>query len=576
MNQLIPHLKPYWKECAIAPLFKLLEAVLELFVPLIMAVMIDRGIVTRNTSYVLRLGGVLVALGLLGFVCAITAQFFAAKAAVGFSARLKSVLFSHVQSFSYTNLDAIGTPTLINRLTTDMNQVQTGVNMTLRLLLRSPFVVFGAMVMAFTVDAKAALLFVALIPLLTLVVVGMMRITLPQHKQVQSQLDKVLLQTKENLTGVRVLRTFNKQADETTAYEANAKQLEEMQQRVGRLSALTNPITYVLVNGTLAMLLWTGAIQVQGGMLTQGAVVALVNYLSQILVELVKLANLIVTISKALASASRIESILAIQTDMKTIDKPLVCEKAQEVVRFENVSARYAVAGDDSIHNISFAALRGQTIGIIGGTGSGKSTLVNLIPRFYDANQGCVLVNGVDVKQQSIKALRECIGVVPQKAVLFKGTIRYNLLWGNPNATDDELWRALELAQAAEIVRGKKQGLDEPVEQNGRNFSGGQRQRLTIARALIRKPDILILDDSASALDYATDAALRKALQQLEGGTTVFIVSQRTSSIRHADRILVLDDGELVGNGTHDELLSSCGVYQEIYYSQYPREVSLP
>ncbi len=508
MRSLFPFLKPYRKECVLSPLFKLFEAVLELFVPLIMAAIIDNGIQTRDTGYVLKMGLVLVGLGLLGFLSSITAQYFAAKAAVGFAARLKAALFAHIQRFSYTELDTLGTPTLINRMTTDMNQVQTGVNMTLRLLLRSPFVVVGAMVMAFTVDSRAALIFVALIPLLALVVAGLMRLTLPRHRQVQGQLDRVLLHTRENLTGVRVLRAFGKQDDETAAYEADTQRLCDMQQRVGRLSALMNPLTYVLVNGALAALLWSGAMQVQSGALTQGAVVALVNYLSQILVELIKFANLIVTITKAIACAGRIETVLAIQPSMAQPAQPMAAPAAAECVRFEDVSTRYQNAGDDSLSHISFTALRGQTIGVIGGTGSGKTTLVNLIPRFYDASQGRVLVNGVDVKQQDMDALRRKISIVPQKAVLFEGTIRENLLWGDLSATDEQLWRALETAQAAEVVRGKAGGLDEPVEQGGRNLSGGQRQRLTIARALVKQPEILILDDSASALDYATDAAL--------------------------------------------------------------------
>lgn len=574
MKNLFPHLKPYLKECIIAPLFKLLEALLELLVPLIMAAIIDNGILKHDGGYVLRMGGVLVGLGLLGFAAAITAQFFAAKAAVGFAARLKSALFHHIQSLSYTELDTIGAPTLINRLTSDMNQVQTGVNMTLRLLLRSPFVVFGAMMMAFTVDAQAALIFVALIPLLALVVAGVMKLTLPRHRQVQAQLDRVLLRTRENLTGVRVLRAFNKQASETEAYEAQSQELCAMQQRVGRLSALTNPLTYVLVNLALAALLWSGALRVDGGALTQGQVVALVNYLSQILVELVKLANLIVTITKAIACAGRIESVFEVQPSMQEASASKPFAFSGEAVRFENVSARYQGAGDDSLSGVSFTALRGQTIGVIGGTGSGKSTLVSLIPRFYDASAGRVLIGGTDVKELSLSDLRARIAVVPQKAVLFKGTIRENLRWGRQDATDADLWQALETAQAGDVVRGKENGLDELVEQNGRNLSGGQRQRLTIARALVKKPEILILDDSASALDYATDAALRKSLRELEGNTTVFIVSQRASSIRHADLILVLDDGELVGSGTHEELLAGCPVYQEIYYSQYPKEAA--
>jgi len=573
MRTLFPYLKPFRKECIISPLFKLLEALLELFVPLIMAAIIDKGILAGNTGYVLKMGLGLVGLGILGLSCSVTAQFFAAKAAVGFTAKVKEVLFGHIQQLSYTELDQIGTPTLINRMTTDMNQVQTGVNMTLRLLLRSPFVVLGTTIRAFTVDAKTALIFLALLPLLTLVVVGIMALTLPRHKQVQSQLDKVLLRTRENLTGVRVIRAFNKQESEEAAYNEETGALFALQQGVGRLSSLMNPLTYVLVNGALIVLLWSGAWQVEGGILTQGAVVALVNYLSQILVELIKLANLIITITKALASAGRIETVLTQESSMKDpaapVAAPATCE---ECVRFDNVSTRYAGAGEESLTSISFTALRGQTIGVIGGTGSGKSTLVNLIPRFYDVSNGCVQVDGVDVREQSIEALRDKIAIVPQKAMLFKGTIRDNLRWGKQDATDEELWQALETAQGAEVVRGKAGQLDEMIEQNGRNLSGGQRQRLTIARALVKNPEILILDDSASALDYATDAALRKALREMETSATVFIVSQRASSIRFADQILVLDDGELAGIGTHDELLTNCPVYQEIYYSQYPKE----
>lgn len=577
MRTLLPYLKPFRKECIISPLFKLLEALLELFVPLIMAAIIDKGILGNggagDTGYALRMGLALVGLGLLGFVCSITAQFFAAKAAVGFTARVKSVLFGHIQSLSHTELDDIGTPTLINRMTTDMNQVQTGVNMTLRLLLRSPFVVLGATIMAFTVDAKTALIFLALLPLLTLVVAGIMALTLPRHKQVQSQLDKVLLRTRENLTGVRVIRAFNKQESEEAAYGEESGVLFSLQQGVGRLSSLMNPLTYVLVNGALIVLLWSGAWQVEGGILTQGAVVALVNYLSQILVELIKLANLIITITKALASASRIETVLKQESSMKESAQPVAASAThEECVRFDNVCARYHGAGEESLTGISFAALRGQTIGVIGGTGSGKSTLINLIPRFYDVSSGTVLVDGVDVREQAVEALRDKVAVVPQKAMLFKGTIRDNLKWGKQDATDEELWQALETAQGAEVVRGKPGQLDEMIEQGGRNLSGGQRQRLTIARALVRNPEILILDDSASALDYATDAALRKALREMETPATVFIVSQRASSIRFADQILVLEDGELAGIGTHDQLLADCPVYQEIYYSQYPKE----
>lgn len=573
MKTLLPFLKPYRKECVVSPLFKLFEAVLELFVPLIMAAIIDRGIMGGDTGYVLRMGLLLAGLGLLGFVCSITAQYFAARAATGFAAELKSALFAHIQRFSYSELDVLGAPTLVNRLTADMNQVQTGVNMTLRLLLRSPFVVLGATIMAFTVDAKAALIFVTLLPLLVLVVAGVMKLTLPRHRQVQGQLDGVLLHTRENLTGVRVLRAFNRQEQEMAVYDQLNEKLCHMQQQVGRISALMNPLTFVLVNAALIVLLWSGAWQVSEGALSQGQVVALVNYLSQILVELVKLANLIITMTKALACAGRIETVMHQQPTMTSPAQPMEARSGDDTcVSFDHVSARYQGAGEDSIDDISFKALRGQTIGVIGGTGSGKSTLVNLIPRFYDASGGVVAVNGVDVKQQPLEALRQKIAIVPQHAVLFQSTIRDNLRWGKQDATDEELWQALEIAQAAEVVRGKALGLDEPIDQGGRNLSGGQRQRLTIARALVRQPEILILDDSASALDYATDAALRKALREMPNPVTVFIVSQRASSIRFADRIIVLDDGHVAGQGTHEELLNSCAVYQEIYYSQYPKE----
>lgn len=573
MKTLLPFLKPYRKECVVSPLFKLFEAVLELFVPLIMAAIIDRGIMGGDTGYVLRMGLLLAGLGLLGFLCSITAQYFAARAATGFAAELKSALFAHIQRFSYSELDVLGAPTLVNRLTTDMNQVQTGVNMTLRLLLRSPFVVLGATIMAFTVDATAALIFVALLPLLVLVVAGVMKLTLPRHRQVQGQLDGVLLHTRENLTGVRVLRAFNRQEQEMAVYDRLSEKLCHMQQQVGRISALMNPLTFVLVNAALIVLLWSGAWQVSEGALSQGQVVALVNYLSQILVELVKLANLIITMTKALACAGRIETVMREQPTMTSPARPTEARSGDDAcVSFDHVSARYQGAGEDSIDDISFKALRGQTIGVIGGTGSGKSTLVNLIPRFYDASGGVVAVNGMDVKQQPLEALRQKIAIVPQHAVLFQSTIRDNLRWGKQDATDEELWQALEIAQAAEVVRGKALGLDEPIDQGGRNLSGGQRQRLTIARALVRQPEILILDDSASALDYATDAALRKALREMPDPVTVFIVSQRASSIRFADRIIVLDDGHVAGQGTHEELLNSCAVYQEIYYSQYPKE----
>ena len=574
MKTLFSFLKPYRKECVLAPLFKLLEALLELFVPLLMAAIIDKGIMASDSGYVLRTGLILVGLGLLGFGASATAQYFAARAATGFSADVKSSLFAHIQRFAYADLDRLGASTLINRMTTDVNQMQTGVNMVLRLLLRSPFVVFGATIMAFTVNARAALIFLALLPLLTLTVVGITKLTLPRYQKVQSQLDKVLLHTRENVTGVRVLRAFRMQKEETSAYEADNDELTRMQLRVGRLSALMNPLTFILVNAALIVLLKSGSVQVNEGALQTGEMVALVNYLNQILVELVKLANLIITMTKSMASAARVENVLKLEPTMKDPVTPVLpAPDCRESVSFDRVFTRYPEAGADSLTDVSFTALKGQTIGVIGGTGSGKSTLIQLIPRFYDVSSGSVRVDGVDVRQQSMASLRQRIAVVPQKAALFQGTIRENLLWGDQSATDEELWQALETAQAAEVVRGKALGLDEMLEQNGRNLSGGQKQRLTIARALVRKPEILILDDSASALDFATDAALRKAIRELPGETTVFIISQRPSSIRYADQILVLDEGRLVGCGTNAELLKSCPLYQEIYRTQYPEEV---
>ena len=574
MKTLFSFLKPYRKECVLAPLFKLLEALLELFVPLLMAAIIDKGIMASDSGYVLRTGLILVGLGLLGFGASATAQYFAARAATGFSADVKSSLFAHIQRFAYADLDRLGASTLINRMTTDVNQMQTGVNMVLRLLLRSPFVVFGATIMAFTVNARAALIFLALLPLLTLTVVGITKLTLPRYQKVQGQLDKVLLHTRENVTGVRVLRAFRMQKEETSAYEADNDELTRMQLRVGRLSALMNPLTFILVNAALIVLLKSGAVQVNEGALQTGEMVALVNYLNQILVELVKLANLIITMTKSMASAARVENVLKLEPTMKDPATPVLpAPDCRESVSFDRVFTRYPEAGADSLTDVSFSALKGQTIGVIGGTGSGKSTLIQLIPRFYDVSSGSVRVDGVDVRQQSMASLRQRIAVVPQKAALFQGTIRENLLWGDQSATDEELWQALETAQSAEVVRGKALGLDEMLEQNGRNLSGGQKQRLTIARALVRKPEILILDDSASALDFATDAALRKAIRELPGETTVFIISQRPSSIRYADQILVLDEGRLVGCGTNAELLKSCPLYQEIYRTQYPEEV---
>lgn len=573
LKTLFPFLKPYRKECVLAPLFKLLEALLELLVPLVMASIIDRGVLAADGGYVLRLGLVLVGLGLLGFGASATAQYFAARAATGFSSDVKSAMFAHIQRFAYADLDRSGSSTLVNRMTTDVNQVQTGVNMVLRLLLRSPFVVFGATIMALLVNVRASLIFLALIPLLALAVAGVTLLTLPRYREAQEKLDRVLLHTRENVTGVRVLRAFRMQNKEIETFEGDNDLLTRLQLHVGRISALTNPLTFILVNAALIVLLQSGAVQVNSGALRQGEMVALVNYLSQILVELVKLANLIVTITKSLASARRLESVFLTEPSMKEPELPRSPrEDCAESVRFDHVCARYPGAAADSLSDVSFVALRGQTIGVIGGTGSGKSTLIQLIPRFYDVFSGSVSVNGVDVREMKLDDLRGRIAVVPQNAALFQGTIRDNLRWGKQDATDEELWQALEIAQAAEIVRGKPLGLDEPLEQNGRNLSGGQRQRLTIARALTRKPEILILDDSASALDFATDAALRRSLKESSGDRTVFIISQRPSSIRHADQILVLEDGRLEGIGTSEELLQSCPLYREIYRTQYPEE----
>ena len=574
MRKLLVYLKDYKKESALAPLFKMLEAAFELFVPLVVAAIIDKGITTGDSGYVLRMGLILISLGIVGLVCSITAQYFAAKAAVGFATKLKHALFGHIQSLSFTEIDTLGTSTMITRMTSDTNQVQNGVNMVLRLFLRSPFIVFGAMIMAFTIDVKAAMIFVVTIPLLSIVVFGIMILTMPMYRKVQANLDRVLGSTRENLTGARVIRAFNKEQEETEHFEKENAALADMQLFVGKISALTNPVTYIIINAATIILLYTGAVRVDEGSITQGEVVALVNYMSQILIELVKLANLIITITKALACANRIESVFEMQSSMEWKEAPESNGKAEGdlSVEFDHVSLTYAGAGAESLTDIDFRAKRGQTIGIIGGTGSGKSSLVNMIPRFYDATKGEVRVDGRNVKDYSMEELREKIGVVLQKAVLFQGTIRENLLWGKGDATEEELWQAVETAQAREFVEQKEGKLDAPVAQEGRNLSGGQRQRLTIARALVGHPDILILDDSASALDYATDAALRKAIKELEGEMTVFIVSQRASSIRYADQIIVLDDGCMVGIGTHEELLQSCEVYQEIYYSQFPKE----
>lgn len=573
MKKLLVYLKDYKKETVLAPLFKMLEATFELFVPLVMAAIIDQGIQGENVPYVLRMGLLLIALGVIGLTCSITAQYYAAKAAVGFSTKLKHALFAHIQSLSFTEMDQLGTSTMITRMTSDVNQVQNGVNMVLRLFLRSPFIVFGAMVMAFTIDVQAAFIFVVTIPLLSIVVFGIMMITMPMYRKVQAGLDKVLGSTRENLTGARVIRAFNKEKEEIEGFEEKNRALADMQLFVGKISALTNPVTYIIINVATIVLLYTGAVRVNEGSITQGQVVALVNYMSQILIELVKLANLIITITKALACANRIENVMELRSSMewKITDGARMEDRQQEyAVEFDHVHLTYAGAGAESLSDIHFKVKRGQTVGIIGGTGSGKSSLVNMIPRFYDASIGSVKVDGRDVRSYGMEELRRKVGVVLQKAVLFQGTIRENLQWGRPDASEEELWRAVEISQAREFVEQKEGKLDFMIAQAGRNLSGGQKQRLTIARALTGRPEILILDDSASALDYATDAALRKAIRDMENDMTVFIVSQRASSIQYADQIIVLDDGEMVGLGTHEELLVSCRVYQEIYYSQYP------
>mgnify|MGYP001050368591 CR=1 FL=1 len=609
MKKLLVYLKDYKKETVLAPLFKMLEATFELFVPLVMADIIDIGIARGDRHYIYMRCLLLVALGVIGLTCSLTAQYFAAKAAVGFAAGMKSGLYRHIQSLSFAELDTLGASTMITRMTSDANQVQNGVNMVLRLFLRSPFIVFGAMVMAFTIDVKAALIFVVTIPLLSLVVFGVMAVSIPLYRKVQAGLDRVLGITRENLTGARVIRAFHKEGSEITRFDESNDHLTAMQNYVGRISALMNPVTYVIINLATVVLIYVGALQVDVGNLTQGNVVALVNYMSQILVELIKLANLIITVTKAAACANRIQSVFDMQPSMdkggagnaagqtagnagrasERADGEADCagsksefstdtvdcvDAVDEAVRFSHVSMHYHNAGEAALEEIDFAAKRGQTIGIIGGTGSGKSSVVNMIPRFYDASAGSVLVDGRDVRDYSVRELRQKIGVVLQKAVLFQGTIRDNLKWGKEDASDDELWEALTLSQAAEFVREKDGQLDAKIEQGGKNLSGGQKQRLTIARALVKKPEILILDDSASALDYATDAKLRSAIKGMDGNTTVFIVSQRTASIMHADLILVLDDGRLAGIGTHEQLLAECGVYREIYESQFKKETA--
>lgn len=575
MRDLWKYLKDYKKESLLAPLFKMLEASFELFVPLVVARIVDVGIANGDRGYVLKMGGLLLLLAAIGLACSLTAQFFAAKSAVGFSTALRNDLFAHIASLSYTELDTIGTSTLITRMTSDVNQIQSGLNLALRLLLRSPFIVFGAMVMAFTVNVKAALVFLAAIPALSIVVFGIMAISMPLYKKVQKQLDHVTQATRENLTGARVVRAFNRQEDEVKTFAESNALLVQFQVFVGKISALMNPLTYVIINLAIIAVVWISGKQVDTGVLTQGETVALVNYMSQILVELIKLANLIVSISKALACANRVSAVFAEKSsiaDPQTAGEGTLAANSGEAVRFDHVNFSYKQAKADSLSDITLTAVRGQTIGVIGGTGAGKSSLVNLIPRFYDVREGAVLIDGRDVREYPLSELRAKIGVVPQRAVLFKGTLRDNMCWGKPDATDQEIYRALDLAQAREFVDGKGKGLELLIEQNGKNLSGGQRQRLTIARALVREPEILILDDSASALDFATDARLRKAIREGTKDMTVFIVSQRVSAIRNADQIAVLDDGQLAGLGTHRELLRTCEVYREICLSQLSKE----
>lgn len=571
MKRIVGYMRGFGKECVLGPLFKLLEALMELLVPLVVAGIVDTGIGGSSKSYILQMCLVMIGLGLVGLLFSVTAQYFAAKAAVGFSTRLRHAVLEHVLGLSYTQIDKLGTSTLVTRMTSDINQVQSGVNLMLRLLLRSPFVVFGAMVMAFTIDTQAALVFVGVIPVLSLIVFGLMLITMPMYRKVQTALDGVTSSTRQNLTGVRVLRAFCKEDSEVASFQEKTQELTHRQLLAGRISSLMNPVTYVIINLAIVLLIHVGALKVNAGVLTQGLVIALYNYMSQILVELIKMADLIINMTKAAACAQRIGAVLDIQNDQSGEGKSA---GVQGSVEFRDVSARYAGAGAESLSNISFRAEVGSTVGIIGGTGSGKTTLISLIPRLYDAAAGEVLVDDRPVESYDMEALRADIGLVPQKAVLFQGTIRQNLLWGNPDATEEDLWQALRVAQAEDVVRGKDGQLDAAVEQGGVNFSGGQRQRLTIARALVRKPKILILDDSASALDYATDANLRMAIRRMENPPTTFIVSQRAASVRFADEILVLDDGKLVGRGSHEALLDSCPVYQEIYYSQFPKEVS--
>lgn len=573
MKQILKYLKEYKKECICAPLFKLLEASFELIVPLVMAAIIDNGITASDKSYIWKMGGVLVLLAAVGLISSVTAQYFAAKAAVGFSTKLRHILFEKIESLSFSKMDTVGTSTLITRMTSDINQVQSGVNLVLRLFLRSPFIVFGAMAMAFTVNVRAAMVFVVTIPLLSIVVFSVMAASLPLYKKVQSSLDTVLSHTRENLEGTRVIRAFNKQNDEIDSFNRDNEFLTNMQQVVGRISALTNPLTFIIINIATIAVIVSGGKQVYAGILTQGEVVALVNYMSQILVELIKLANLIVQVTKAVACGNRIADVLSIPSKLPEKNPKLIGAKdGAPEVEFDHVCMTYEGAADETLTDISFTVQKGQTIGIIGGTGSGKSSLVNLIPRFYDATKGTIRIQGNDINDYDAVQLRDKIGVVMQKAVLFAGTIADNLRWGKNDATEEEMWKALDIAQATEVVKGKEGGLDYMIEQGGKNLSGGQKQRLTIARAVVKNPDILILDDSASALDFATDASLRAALKGMHGDKTIFIVSQRTSSIQFADNIIVLDDGQMVGFGPHEELLETCETYKEIYDSQFKKE----
>ena len=579
MKRLLIYLQDYKKECVLAPLFKMLEASFELLVPLVIAAIIDTGIgESAGKGYITKACLILFALAFVGLVSSVTAQFFSAKAAVGYATKLRNALFGHLQSMSYSEIDTIGTSTMITRMTSDVNQTQTGVNMFLRLFLRSPFVVFGAMIMAYTIDAKSAISFAVAIVLLLVVVCGITKISIPLMKQVQGQLDDVLLTARENLVGIRVIRAFCKEEEEVQRFAEKNMKLTAGQKKAGSVSALMNPLTYIIINLAIVYLIWTGAVQVDRGILTQGQVVALYNYMSQILVELVKLANLIVTLNKAMASANRISEVFAIESSMadgtkelKTVTQDLEGAEEQPYIHYDHVCLTYSGSKEESLTDIDFTVKKGQTVGVIGGTGCGKTSLVHLLPRFYDVTKGAVLLDGINVKDYKQEDLREKVSIVMQKAVLFKGSIRENLQWRKADATDEEIMEAVTAAQALDVVE-KKGGLDGEIEQNGRNLSGGQRQRLSIARALVGNPEIIILDDSSSALDFATDAALRKSLKELKGEPTVFIVSQRTSSIQHADLILVLEDGDLVGKGTHEELLKSCEVYQEIYMSQYKKE----